>query len=493
MLRVGLIAALCLLSAFACGRSERSLISTELERADDFDKHELAARFAPIVRLHPQELYLPMDPDAFLIRDASSRNEDFFLSARADYLKGHQARTIVNVSEDGRKLQYWIFYAKNGCQGAKLRFRISGPIKIWNISETNRTLELCNVAIHEGDWENITLRLSNDRSRVESAYLSSHGVGNWLPASALESKNNRPFVYAALNSHAFYAKDIGFQADTTIAHVALDGILGIEWMQIGDIISEQAYVQKNPIGGQKLIEYDTQKALLLYEDIQKSSFKNFGDNWGRPVNAKDVSDLPDLAPGPIEWILRVAINIALQVVPELKNQSNGRAPESPWIRSGWFAFDGDKSFGSSGISFEPSVGGSGGKVFSDYKRLKKFGFYQLKEIVIHSGDRVSQVCLTLVGIGDLCHGKGGSSENRLVLDNGEFIAKQEIALGKKDGDQRVFAIRFTTNLGRSIEGGTWTSEPVTHSAPKGMQIVGWFGSSGDEIDKLGPLYGTVSN
>ncbi|GAB7109714.1 hypothetical protein JCM4814A_80290 [Streptomyces phaeofaciens JCM 4814] len=47
---------------------------------------------------------------------------------------------------------------------------------------------------------------------------------------------------------------------------------------------------------------------------------------------------------------------------------------------------------------------------------------------------------------------------------------------------------FTTNLGRTLVGGSATSGCVTRSAPSGWQIAGFHGRSGNEIDKLGVIY-----
>jgi hypothetical protein len=493
MFRHGLATAMFMILTLACGRSETSQLSSLASSvAPAPTLNEIAARFAPIVHLHPQELYFPMDPEAFLVRSDSTRNEDFYRSTRRDFREGRQGRTVVNISDDGRQIQYWLFYAKNGCQGGKVRFRVSGPIKLGNVGEMTKSLELCNIAIHEGDWENVTLRLNEDLSAVESIYLSSHGYGSWLPASAVEFRNGRPYVYSALNSHAFYAKDIGFHADTTISHDMLDGVLGVEWFQIGDIISDLTVTQANPEDDVTLNEFDTQKSLVLYDEISNTALKHYESAWGRLVNAKEVKDIPEFAPGAIEWILKNALKVALQFAPELKSLSNGEAPSGPWTRSDWANFDANKGNGKTGISFDKAVGGTGGHAFTDYEKLKKVSEFQVNEISIRSGDRIDLVCLKVSSLPDLCHGGNGGNEQRLELSLGEHVVEQAMAMGKKGSDTRIFGIRFTTNLGRVLEGGTWTSDSVVQKAPRGMQLVGWFGTNGEEIDSLGPLYGTVN-
>ncbi|MBC7659817.1 MAG: Vps62-related protein [Chitinophagaceae bacterium] len=498
MFRLALVAALCLFSLIACGypsnkpataKPQLSLSAHSSTLTSAFDKHELEARFAPILHLHPQELYVPMDPEMYFERSEDQRDESFFQSSRAHYLKGNQGRTITHVSDDGRHIQYWIFSPKNGCQGGRLRYRVQGPIKIGQLGETKRSLELCSLSIHEGDWENITLQLSSDFTHVEAAYLSAHGHGNWIPASALEFKDARPYFYEALNSHAFYAKDIGFHSETTISQAMLNGLLGIEWFQVGDIISGQTSVQKNPPDGPHVIEFDTQRALLDYDDIKNTAMKVFNDDWGKTVNAKTILDVPELSAGPIEGILKIALNIAL-MTPELKDLSTGKSPPSPWARDAWRDFDDQFSIGG-GLTFDPQVGGEGGLAFSDYATLRKGEGFHVKEIWLRSGDRIDRVCIVLDETGEMCHGGGGGKDKHLILEDGEYIQSTEFAFGPKSGTVRVFGIKFTTSQGRTLEGGKWTSDAIVQTAPKGMQLVGWYGNTGAEVDNLGSIYGTL--
>jgi hypothetical protein len=60
--------------------------------------------------------------------------------------------------------------------------------------------------------------------------------------------------------------------------------------------------------------------------------------------------------------------------------------------------------------------------------------------------------------------------------------------GQKDGRTRIFYIELRTNQGRSISAGTQTSATVTYTASAGWRVTGFFGNSGDEVDKLGLIY-----
>ena len=57
-----------------------------------------------------------------------------------------------------------------------------------------------------------------------------------------------------------------------------------------------------------------------------------------------------------------------------------------------------------------------------------------------------------------------------------------------DGRTRIFYARYTTSNGRTLAGGSTTSDCTTFTAPAGMAIVGFHGRSGDEVDKTGVIY-----
>ena len=57
--------------------------------------------------------------------------------------------------------------------------------------------------------------------------------------------------------------------------------------------------------------------------------------------------------------------------------------------------------------------------------------------------------------------------------------------GSYNGRTRIFSARFSTDQGRSLAGGTTTSDCATYTAPAGWQIAGFAGRSGDGVDKAG--------
>ncbi|MCX5263126.1 jacalin-like lectin [Streptomyces sp. NBC_00199] len=109
-------------------------------------------------------------------------------------------------------------------------------------------------------------------------------------------------------------------------------------------------------------------------------------------------------------------------------------------------------------------------------------------ISLRSGSRIDGVALTLAGGKVLTHGGTGGTVSTLTLGSGEYVTSAQLCQGQKDGLTRVFSAKFTTNLGRTLSGGSTTSDCVTRTAPSGWQLAGFHGRAGDEIDKLGFIY-----
>lgn len=107
---------------------------------------------------------------------------------------------------------------------------------------------------------------------------------------------------------------------------------------------------------------------------------------------------------------------------------------------------------------------------------------------LRSGSRVDSVGLTLDNGKVLTHGGTGGTASSLTLGSGEYVTSAQLCQGEKNGHTRIFYAKFSTSLGRSLSGGTTTSDCVTRTAPSGWQLTGFHGRAADEIDKLGFIY-----
>ena len=132
-------------------------------------------------------------------------------------------------------------------------------------------------------------------------------------------------------------------------------------------------------------------------------------------------------------------------------------------------------------------GGPHGDYFTDITAVPAGA--RATSIGLRSGSRVDQMSVTLAGGTTLAHGSTtGGTASSLTLGSSEYVTTAYLCQGVKDGHTRIFYAKFTTNLGRTLAGGTTTSDCVTRTAPSGWQIAGFHGRTGDEVDKIGFIY-----
>jgi endonuclease/exonuclease/phosphatase family metal-dependent hydrolase len=131
-------------------------------------------------------------------------------------------------------------------------------------------------------------------------------------------------------------------------------------------------------------------------------------------------------------------------------------------------------------------GGPHGNYYNDLPSVPAAA--QAATIGLRAGSRVDQVNLTLRNGTTLTHGGTGGTASALTLGSSEYVVSAYLCEGKYSDTTRIFYAKFTTSLGRTLAGGTTTSDCVTRTAPAGWQIAGFHGRSGDEVDKLGVVY-----
>ncbi|KUG01416.1 hypothetical protein AM587_10008850 [Phytophthora nicotianae] len=142
----------------------------------------------------------------------------------------------------------------------------------------------------------------------------------------------------------------------------------------------------------------------------------------------------------------------------------------------------------------PEFGGPHGDPFTDAALIKSG--QKVLSINLRAGERVDAVILTIVkpfgGERTLYHGgDGGDMKNPLTLTEGEYITVMEAHAGDHDGSTRVKYIKFTTNKGNFIEGGTRTDKNGTDTAKEGYQLGGFVGRSGDELDLVSAIWTSI--
>ncbi|KAK3024628.1 hypothetical protein RJ639_043252, partial [Escallonia herrerae] len=188
----------------------------------------LVQSYSPWVYFHPDEQYLP------------SSVSWFFQNGALLYTKGGES-TPISIKPTGSNLPqggsndgaYWLDLPIDGSAKEKLKkgdlqdaeaYLHIKPIlgatftdvAIWVFYPFNgparAKVEVVNVSLgkigqHVGDWEHVTLRISNFNGELRSVYFSEHSGGCWVNASELEFQNgNKPVAYASLHGHALFPK-----------------------------------------------------------------------------------------------------------------------------------------------------------------------------------------------------------------------------------------------------------------------------------------------
>jgi hypothetical protein len=137
-------------------------------------------------------------------------------------------------------------------------------------------------------------------------------------------------------------------------------------------------------------------------------------------------------------------------------------------------------------TFSEQHGGPHGDYFNDITSVPEGA--QAAAISLRAGSRVDQVGVTLSNGTTLTHGGNGGTYSALTLGSNEYVTSAYLCQAKHNNGTRIFYARFTTNLGRTLAGGSATDNCVTRTAPPGWQIAGFTGRSADEVDKLGFIF-----
>ncbi|MBO4207777.1 jacalin-like lectin [Micromonospora echinofusca] len=132
-------------------------------------------------------------------------------------------------------------------------------------------------------------------------------------------------------------------------------------------------------------------------------------------------------------------------------------------------------------------GGPHGTPFTDVDAVGP----RVTGVSLRAGARLDQIGVALADGRTPTHGGTGGTAAALTLADGEYVDQVTVTQGQKDGRTRIFSIRLTTNLGRTLTGGTPTPAAVTWTAPPGWRLAGFHGRSGSEVDQLGVIWSVM--
>ncbi|KAK1422840.1 hypothetical protein QVD17_18129 [Tagetes erecta] len=269
----------------------------------------LIQTYSPVIYFHPDEQYFPSSVDWFFENGAllyhkgeeskpnrvekdginlpqgGSNDDTYWLDLPLDGsnkdrvkrgdLQDASAYFHVKPVSGGlfTDIAIWVFYPFNGGSRAKVKFL--------NVS-------LGKLGEHVGDWEHVTLRISNINGELNSVFFSQHSWGKWVSASALEyHTGNKPMVYASLHGHASYPNpgcvllgsegtDVGVRDDTAKSDKMMDTgvrpvVIAAEYLAATAVV-EPPWLNYERKWGPK-IDYDVDKELNKVKSVMLWKFK----------------------------------------------------------------------------------------------------------------------------------------------------------------------------------------------------------------------------
>lgn len=232
-------------------------------------------------------LDLPIDPDSKdRVKKGDLQETEVYL-----HVKPMLGATFTDIAT-------WVFCPFNGPAKAK--------VGIFN-------LDLGKIGEHVGDWEHITLRVSNFDGELKRVYFSEHSGGSWYSSSELEFENgtNTVVVYSSLHGHAMYSKP----------GLVLQGSNGIG-------------IRNDCAKSEKVLEcgksYKVMEAEYLGGEIE--GWVNYMRKWG-PKISYDINDeikkVEKILPGKLK-------DAFVKFVRSLPNEVLGEeGPTGPKVKNSW--------------------------------------------------------------------------------------------------------------------------------------------------------------
>ncbi|CAB4267965.1 unnamed protein product [Prunus armeniaca] len=300
--------------AMACLKNTLSLSNSHIYMPNLTQIEALLEVYSPLIYLHPDEVYLPssvgwffsngallykkqgdavaIEPTGSNLPQGGSNDSSYWLDLPVD--KGSSERVKKGDLLDCQvylhikpmlgstftDIAIWIFYPFNGPAMAKVEF--------FNIS-------LGKIGEHVGDWEHLTLRVSNFTGELWRVFFSQHSGGTWVDASQLEFENgNKAVGYASLHGHALYPKaglvlqgsgGIGIRNDTAKSKKVLDigrSLLLVSAEYLGSTVTEPPWLNYSRKWGPN-ISYDIADEIKTVEKLLPGKLKSAFDKFAKSL------------------------------------------------------------------------------------------------------------------------------------------------------------------------------------------------------------------
>ncbi|CAH9077531.1 unnamed protein product [Cuscuta europaea] len=297
----------------------------------------LFQEYSPIVYLHPKETYLPssvnwyftngallykkgdesnpvaVDPNGANLPRGGSDDGAYWLDLPADEpardavkkgdLKSSEVYLHVKPMLGGTftDIVIWLFYPFNGPATVKL-----GLVNI----------PLTRTGEHVGDWEHLTLRISNFNGVLQRMYFSAHSGGSWVDAPNLEflAGGNKPAAYSSENGHANYSKP------------------GTVLQGLGDEIGLRNDTAKSDLVWDCGRKYAVVAAEGVAPAVAEPPWLNYARKWGPTVTYK-IGDEAEALEEELKGGLKSAFENLVDLFPDEVFGEEG--PTGPKVKDSW--------------------------------------------------------------------------------------------------------------------------------------------------------------
>ncbi|KAK5357961.1 hypothetical protein LTR20_008958 [Exophiala xenobiotica] len=332
-----------------------SAISTTAKPLDLPELHAAIEKYAPILKIHPNEKYVPTSIEDFLShcslidKKSSVRVKSPSLNQLPEHGEDHQFYLDLDpVGKPGTfstakayvhafwhpglahtDLQFWFFNAYNGPGSLHVNGLMMDSIT------SSGDIDLAPMGEHVGDWEMAMVRIDNTTRNLVAIWLSQHSRGQFFSLDQIPQafmfEGTHPVIYSSRNGHANYSKA---------------GSNPSEYRKIGGIPAGLDFFIRNDTGDGKLALDCSKKYELVSADwlpqTPPANWVNWPFRWGpegtsthlKPVAvAEIVQDAlgPELAACCSISVLTV---LAGEILPHfVKGDING--PTSPGKHGTW--------------------------------------------------------------------------------------------------------------------------------------------------------------
>ena len=225
-------------------------------------------------------------------------------------------------------LKFYMFYGINGFQtfqaGIIVNFKTQPYLFDW-----------AKFALHEGDWEHVTVRISEDTTQLLGVFYSQHGKAQWVTNPSMDGTH--PIVYSAWDSHANFPI-----SDIIIDDIILNspGVIPLSWLKVANVTTSTAggtivpYGKPNPFypNGITWTPWaNTSQLVLLDGNSEAAQWLAFSGNWG-PTWTTPVQQTPSLPSGAGTELYDLATaGNALGLLGNYVNESGPLGPQA----AGW--------------------------------------------------------------------------------------------------------------------------------------------------------------